>query len=239
MRDYSYQLAFMDPRKQWAPVHIIGMGAVGSEAFSSMLGLGMRDVTIYDPERVEKLELPAQRIYRPSDIGRSKVFAALEWAMRQEYPASQVKARPEKVDESNCFSGIVISTVGSKESRWGVWQAVVESGKDIDLFFDCELKGEYVWLNALAPYVEHEAKGYENTLLCGRELPEPSGGAKIFPGASKMIAGAIEQMIVGYYRNGVLPTSTKRTCSCSVREFANDLTNVRRVGEEERDVLPY
>ncbi len=60
------------------PVHLIGAGAIGSRIFAALTELGVRDITVYDFDKVEKHNLPNQ-LFLDHHIGTSKVDALADW----------------------------------------------------------------------------------------------------------------------------------------------------------------
>ncbi|CAK1254113.1 ThiF family adenylyltransferase [Fructobacillus evanidus] len=61
-------------------IYIIGIGALGSKMFKSLVLLGFNNFVIVDPDVVEQSNLNRQELYSHEDIGKLKVFVASNWA---------------------------------------------------------------------------------------------------------------------------------------------------------------
>ena len=79
--DYWRQLDIFDPMKFNAPVVIIGAGALGGWVANVLTKSGVRDLTVYDFDKVEEHNLPNQP-YGIVDIGKLKVIALQELVFR-------------------------------------------------------------------------------------------------------------------------------------------------------------
>jgi ThiF family len=58
---------------------IIGMGTVGATLIDSLVKLGVKRITIVDPDVVELKNVTAQTIFQPSDVGRLKTDVVTEY----------------------------------------------------------------------------------------------------------------------------------------------------------------
>lgn len=72
---YSDQTDIFDPAKFGWPVHLIGVGGIGSAVVFPLLKLGIHELHVWDSDKVEPRNIPAQLVYRLSDVGTSKVEA--------------------------------------------------------------------------------------------------------------------------------------------------------------------
>jgi len=82
--EHSRQVLFVGEQGQWAirsaRVFIIGVGGTGSVVFEMLLRLGVEEITIIDPDKVEASNLSRILGSVRRDIGRPKVEALSEWA---------------------------------------------------------------------------------------------------------------------------------------------------------------
>lgn len=147
--DYRDQTDIFDPRKFTWPVHIIGLGGIGSALLFPLLKLGVGELHLWDFDAVEPHNIPAQLIYRPSDIGMTKAEAACAFIERQEADC-KVTPHGERVTASTPLQGVVISGVDSMASRSEIWQAV-EWNTDVPLYMDGRIGGENLQLLTLNP----------------------------------------------------------------------------------------
>ena len=65
-------LEFLAPSDYSKPIHIIGVGAVGSRIAEQIARLGFTRVIIYDFDTVDDINIPNQLFYH-ADIGKTKV----------------------------------------------------------------------------------------------------------------------------------------------------------------------
>jgi hypothetical protein len=143
--DYSGQLEIFDPSKFVEPVHIIGCGGIGSALFFPLLKLGVQTIHLWDKDAVEAHNIPCQLVYRPSDIGTSKVLAMKNFAERQEAEC-EVIPHDEFVTGETPLDGIVISGVDSQDSRKAIWAAIQANLAFVPLYMDGRLGGENLQL---------------------------------------------------------------------------------------------
>lgn len=148
--DYTNQLGIFDPAAFGYPVHLVGMGGIGSTLFFPLLKLGVPEVHIWDTDIVVAHNIPSQLIYRPSDIGLKKVVAAKQFAERQEADC-EVVAHDERVDENTELEGVVISGVDSMASRKAIWEAIQRNVALVPLYMDGRIGGEALQLLTVLP----------------------------------------------------------------------------------------
>jgi molybdopterin/thiamine biosynthesis adenylyltransferase len=163
--DYSDQTAIFDPSKFTWPVHIIGMGGIGSALIFPLMKLGLRgELHLWDTDVVEPRNLPAQLIYRKSDVDTKKVLAAQAFAERQEADCTVVP-HDEFVTASTPLEGVVISGVDSMTSRSAIWQAVQALSYLVPFYMDGRIGGEQYQLLTLNPSDFDAAQTYQQHWL--------------------------------------------------------------------------
>jgi molybdopterin/thiamine biosynthesis adenylyltransferase len=114
-----------DPNQHPYPIHIIGVGATGSHVFASLVGLGCKNISVYDYDVVEEHNL-ANQIYMGSDVGSPKVDACKRYYCNKlgisedKIPVTMqfnnVRVTQSFVSESS-FSGIVFLLTDTMTSR--------------------------------------------------------------------------------------------------------------------------
>lgn len=164
---YSHQTDIFDPDKWTYPVHVIGAGGIGSALLFPLMKLGVHEIHVWDKDDVEPHNIPAQLLYRPSDIGTSKVDAVCAFAERQEVQC-KVVGHNEFVTENTDLGGIVISGVDSMKSRKAIWEAV-KFNVSVPLYMDGRIGGEAYALFTLNPSVWEEIESYENNAMFSDE----------------------------------------------------------------------
>jgi molybdopterin-synthase adenylyltransferase len=169
---YADQLGFFDPDKFATEVHIAGIGGIGSALLFFLAKLGVPKIHIWDPDVVEKHNVPAQLIYRPSDVKNKllKVDAARAFLERQEYDG-EIITHPEMVTADSELDGIVMSGVDSMTSRNAIWEAVRANGL-VELYFDGRIGGEQIQLLTVSLTDLEQCEKYEAFLFDDEEASQ-------------------------------------------------------------------
>jgi hypothetical protein len=77
MLNLNKHISFFNPSEVKAPVHVIGVGAMGSRIAEQLARLGVDNIHLYDFDVVEDVNI-ANQLYNLSDIGMSKVDAMVK-----------------------------------------------------------------------------------------------------------------------------------------------------------------
>lgn len=81
-------------------VLIVGVGGLGAPAASALVRLGIRSLTLLDPDPVELSNLPRQVLYAIDDIGTAKVIAAAR-RLREMNSAVRIETRRLELTRAN------------------------------------------------------------------------------------------------------------------------------------------
>jgi molybdopterin/thiamine biosynthesis adenylyltransferase len=200
LADYGDQRALFDPSEFSWPVHIIGAGGIGSALFLPLLKLGVGEIHVWDPDVVEPHNIPAQLLYRPSDVGKSKVECLRRFSQWIEAEC-QVFAHPQLVTEETELSGVVISGVDSMASRKQIWAAVKRSIVDVVFYLDARIGGEQFELYSLTPCNPEESQSYEdNWLVSDEQTLELPCAARTVIHPPVVLAGEAVAHLTRFYR---------------------------------------
>lgn len=178
MTDYSNQTDIFDPAAWTLPVHVIGLGGIGSALLFPLVKLGVPEIHLWDSDHVEPHNIPAQLIYRPSDIGKSKVESVCDFARRQEVECTLIP-HAEQVTSTTPLQGIVISGVDSMTSRQAIWDAL-KFNTFVSLYMDGRMGGEETRVLSLNPCDIDQITRYEDWLF-------PDGDAAQLPCAARTV----------------------------------------------------
>jgi molybdopterin-synthase adenylyltransferase len=138
--DYRRQALIANPRLLSAiPVHIVGMGTVGSNAAYHLARLGIKNFTIYDADRVEAHNIPSQQ-FDHADIGNLKVEAAYRQILRSA-PDASVDVVAEFADGTEQMEGIVILGLDSMDARREVFAMACEYQPQVKRVIDIRMAG--------------------------------------------------------------------------------------------------
>ncbi|MFT5783570.1 MAG: molybdopterin/thiamine biosynthesis adenylyltransferase, partial [Candidatus Krumholzibacteriia bacterium] len=85
-----------------AKVLVVGAGGLGCGALPSLVGAGVGEITICDPDQLEVTNLHRQHLYDHRDVGQFKASLAAQ-RMAGLNPLLKIKSLPEKFDEQNAM----------------------------------------------------------------------------------------------------------------------------------------
>ena len=149
--NYSHQTDIFDPTAFTWPVHLIGLGGIGSAVALPLVKLGLRsELHLWDNDAVESHNIPAQVIYSVADVGKAKVEAAAEFLDRFREPDCTIIAHRDVVTAQTPLAGVVISGVDSMASRLAIWEGL-EFNPEVPLYMDGRIGGEQLQLFTLNP----------------------------------------------------------------------------------------
>ena len=72
--DFTRQNRILNPDECYSNIHIIGAGSTGSFIALNLAKMGMKNIIVYDFDKVEEPNIPNQ-FYRIKDVGKYKVTA--------------------------------------------------------------------------------------------------------------------------------------------------------------------
>lgn len=163
--DFSHQRDIFNPKMFTWPIHIVGLGGIGSALVLPLINLSDSfELHLWDDDKVEPHNLPAQLIYRPKDVGKKKVTAAAAFVERQGSNC-KVVTHKERVLEATQLEGIVIGGVDSMKSRQSVWQACKLQSAFVPFYMDGRIGGEQWELISIDPSSEDDSSWYERNKL--------------------------------------------------------------------------
>jgi hypothetical protein len=148
------------------PVHVIGVGGIGSPTTMALTKMGIKDVTVYDPDIIEDHNLPNQ-IYRTGDINEYKVNALAD--------ICKAFANVELSTENDVFDGgakgIVLSGVDSMKSRQEIWDSV-KLDPGVALYIAARMGAEVLRIHTVKTCDPQSIEWYEQTLYSDEDATE-------------------------------------------------------------------
>lgn len=212
---YADQRDIFDPSKFTWPVHVIGLGGIGSALVLPLVKLGLRsELHLWDDDAViEPHNIPAQLLYRRSDIGKPKAATAAEILEPYCEPQCTLVPHAQKVTQETPLSGVVIGGVDSMTSRKAIWEAV-QFNPEVPLYIDGRIGGEQIQLFTANPSDIDEITFYQGWLFDDSEGAELPCAARTVIGPPVTLAGMIITQLTRFARG--LPT--KRFVNMHVRE---------------------
>lgn len=192
--DFLRQLDIFDPKKMAFPVIMIGVGGIGSITALVLAKMGVGEMTLIDPDRVEPHNLPNQ-FHRLSDTGRYKVEATKD--IIEMFSDTSVTISAETFPDGISRKGIYVSGVDSMKSRKAIWDHIKDR-KDIPLYIDGRLGGEVLKILTVRPLYRDDRKAYERTLFSDSEAAELPCTARNIMYNGSAIASLIASQIKKY-----------------------------------------
>ncbi len=195
--DYWRQLDVFSPSSFKTPVHVVGIGAIGSYVAETLCKMGVSDLTVYDFDTVEAHNLPNQLFYL-ADCGKKKA-EALRWRLHRA-TGVEVKAVCESVDGSKPFSGVVFLCVDTMGCRRTIWEKAIRYQLACRLMVEIRMAAEGGLVYTVNPCNPHDVEGWEKTLYTDEEAEESACTNRAISSTVKILAGIAAHQIVKWHR---------------------------------------
>lgn len=165
---------------------IIGAGAVGSWTTLSLAKMGFGNITVFDHDEVDEVNISSQ-FYPISAIGKKKVVALQE--LVEDMTGFKVNVIPEKFTGTMLAADIVISAVDSMEVR----KLVFDSCKLVDKFIDPRMGAESMLIYTFNPKTDKDK--YEASWYSDSNALAEACTAKATIYCANVIAGMIAKIV--------------------------------------------
>lgn len=195
--NYRRQLDILDPDAIVFPITLIGCGGIGSPTALALAKIGCQNLILIDHDTVEEHNLPNQ-FFRKSDTGKKKVRACK--SMLQKFSDCDVKAIPEKFDNKQNLSGIVISGIDSMQARKEVWERI-KNNLSVPLYIDGRIGGEIIQVFTIQPSHIEDIEMYEKALFPDKEAQELPCTARAIMYTGFVVAGLIASQLKKWIMN--------------------------------------
>lgn len=182
------------------PIHVIGVGATGSNLVRDLTNLGISNIIVYDDDIVEAHNLPNQ-LYRLCDVGKPKVEALKQIVL--EKTGIEIKISQSRVTKDTSLSGVVFCLVDSMAARKEIWTAN-RFNKNIKLYLETRMGPDAgcIYVPKTGKYSEFER--YESTLYEDSQTEESACGTTITVGyTASTLAGVVCSMFVVFSKSDV------------------------------------
>lgn len=133
------------------PIHVVGVGGVGSHVLRQLVTLGCGRVNplhLWDADVVASHNL-ANQMYDPTHVGKHKLVAADEQAQR--WGGITPQQHLEFVDGSQKLQGVVIACVDSMAARKVIWEGCVRQNPNVILFIEVRIDALNVLIHVVDP----------------------------------------------------------------------------------------
>ena len=145
-------------------VTIVGLGGIGCPLSQYLISSGLKNLSIFDGDNIEKSNLNRQILYSVNDIGKNKAEVS-KYKLLQTNPNSNIEAHSVNIDEDNINllnnSSIIVDTTDNwhtskfinkycvKKSINLIFSSAVSH--DIQVCFFPNNNNEHICLNCLFP----------------------------------------------------------------------------------------
>ena len=194
--------------KLTTPVTVVGCGAIGSFAALALAKMGMQDITLYDFDKVDTVNMSAQ--FHPfKAIGENK--AASTQRMLQEYASVSSSISMDAFQESNAghTRGIVILAVDTMEARRAIFNWIAEGSPFVNYVIDPRMAAEYYEQYTLNPFDKNERASYMKSMHEDSETVQQRCTAKSTVYTAMLAAGLIAKTVKNIIVGEAHPTRIK------------------------------
>lgn len=190
--DFWRQLDIVSPEDLASlRVTVIGVGGIGSPTTLALAKMGIRNIIVYDDDKVEPHNLPNQ-FYKKTDLGVLKVCALAN--LVDEFANATIEARAERFDGSQELSGVVVSGVDTMEARKLIWTAV-KFNPAVQLYVEARMGAEIARIHTVQPSDIFGVKWYESTLYTDEEAVQAPCTARAIIYCSLMIGALVANQV--------------------------------------------
>ena len=194
------QLDIVAPEKLVFPITVIGAGAIGSVTVVTLAKMGCSDITVWDPDILEEVNIPNQ-LCKLAMVGKPKVEALAK--LVHELTEVQIKWTRQRYTGQR-LEGVVIVTVDNMTTRQNVWKRTKLSRK-ISLLIDARMGAEFARVYTVHPLNVEEADFYERNLYNSDEAEHLPCSARSIIYCPTVVAGFIALVIKQYAINHSSP----------------------------------
>lgn len=192
-------------------VTVVGTGSIGSNVVTLLARLGIKDITVYDDDKVEGNNLGHQA-YGVSDIGDYKTHAlakSVAWAT-----GTIIKPVIQRTDGEGIETDILVLGVDSMRAR----KEIVEKAK-YSFCIDGRMGGETFNIYTFSGL---DKERYRNTLYSDEEAsPLPCGGKSIGY-ISYLVSGLMENQLKKILNSEFTPFEINFCSKTLTLEVSND-----------------
>ncbi len=196
--DFWRQLDLFDPVKFGnKKVNIIGCGAVGSYVTYLLSKIGVRNLTLWDFDKVQSHNTNCQT-FGVSDIGKYKAEALAE-AIKLNCNFIP-DTTTETVTKDSELSGIVFLMVDTMSARKDIWEAI-KLNPNIELMIETRMAIDNGRVYTIRPCCLSDIEAWEKTLYSDEEAEESPCTFRSIAPTVAMIASIAVWKLIKYYNH--------------------------------------
>lgn len=179
------------------PITIIGAGAIGSFAALQLVKMGFTELEVWDYDKVSVENMSCQ-FYRHRDIGTHKVIALEN--LIEEFTGESIETVGGKFDPADknqvaVLRSIVINAVDDMGVRKAVFNAIRESGFQVNWLIDPRMGAEDCLLYCMNPHDEKDATAYSKTHYSNEDAVQERCTAKATIYTANLLSGLVAKTV--------------------------------------------
>jgi hypothetical protein len=211
---YTRQQDWFDPTAHPnSHVTIVGVGGIGSPTALALAKLGISELTLIDPDTVERHNLPNQmfpliaegsgkaeeardmvEVFAPTQVGAYRAFITEDgWRT----PESAV--RPEGAGCPGKLHGVVVTGPDNMQARRDLWHTQVKYNPYVPIFLDARMGGQNLLLYSVNPCDADDIAYYEDHLYTDEEARDAPCTAAAVIDVGFAIASLITRAVRKHY----------------------------------------
>jgi hypothetical protein len=182
------------------PIHIIGVGGVGSHVAYHLAKLGcgrVNDLHVWDDDIVELHNVGNQK-YDKRDVEANLTKTAALAAHASWWGCERMIEHCEYIGGAREFAGVVFICLDSMSSRWMAWETSIKRNPAVKLLIECRMEATNALIHAIDPCDEVHVRGWERYWYPDEEATNAAGcGGHLSVGPTASITAdlAVWQMI--------------------------------------------
>ena len=173
-------------------ITIIGAGAIGSWVTLSLAKMGFQDLTVYDFDKVDTVNLNSQ-FYPMGAVGKSKVNALADLVMG--FTGTAISSL-NKSYEIGMFPGVVIAAVDSMAVRQTIWANHAGKSPFTKAIIDPRMGAMSALLYSMDPMSPRDREVYPKSFYSDSEAVQEPCTAKAVIFTANLLAGLVCKAVV-------------------------------------------
>lgn len=180
-------------------IDVIGAGATGSRIAISLAKLGVRNLHVWDFDKIEEHNI-ANQAFGIGDIGKFKVDALAELIKSQ--TGLDIEKHNEPATAESEFGNIVFLLTDTMKSRREIWDGAIEYHAQIDLMVETRMGAYEGRVYAIRPSVPTDCDFWKSTLYADAEAAVSLCGTAITVGpTAELISGLAVWQFLRWWGN--------------------------------------
>jgi len=176
------------------PITVIGAGAIGSWTTLALAKMGFANITVYDHDKVETVNLNAQ-VYGSCDVGRTKVAALHGYVKLMTGIDIDLQPIMYERQENREAKGIWITAVDSMKVRRMIWDSLKGKARNLIALIDPRMGAEEGMMLCMDVHDDKDIESYEKSLYTDEQAVNEPCTAKSTAYTALMLSGLVAKTV--------------------------------------------